>query len=131
MNTKIIPGYLGYQLTDDNQQIIGKNGRPLSLSGDPYKFANVYVNGKSGVLYLHRAVALVNVPGYFEGAYVDHIDNDPHNNEPSNLQWIRPRDNGYITKNSGSSEGLRYLICLYEERIAKLRTKLNSLEDVS
>jgi len=33
------------------------------------------------------------VDGYFEGAVVDHIDRDPTNNNPSNLQWITQSEN--------------------------------------
>ena len=33
------------------------------------------------------------VPGYFEGAVIDHIDSNPLNNNPNNLQWITQRQN--------------------------------------
>ena len=36
---------------------------------------------------IHRLVAEVYNPGYFDGAHVDHIDNNPHNNHYTNLQW--------------------------------------------
>jgi len=35
----------------------------------------------------HRLVAEVYCPGYFEGAHVDHIDNNKLNNHYTNLQW--------------------------------------------
>ena len=37
--------------------------------------------------YLHRLVAEIYVPGYFEGAHVDHIDCNKFNNHYTNLQW--------------------------------------------
>jgi hypothetical protein len=33
------------------------------------------------------------VPGYFDGAVIDHIDSHPENNNPSNLQWITQSEN--------------------------------------
>jgi len=36
---------------------------------------------------VHRLVAELYVPGYFEGAHVDHIDCNKSNNHPNNLQW--------------------------------------------
>lgn len=33
------------------------------------------------------------VPGYFDGAVIDHIDSNPLNNNPNNLQWITQSDN--------------------------------------
>lgn len=33
------------------------------------------------------------VPGYFDGAVIDHIDSHPENNHPSNLQWITQSEN--------------------------------------
>tara|TARA_R110000803_G_C11799969_1_gene299275 strand:- start:13 stop:417 length:405 start_codon:yes stop_codon:yes gene_type:complete len=36
---------------------------------------------------IHRLIAEVYVPGYFEGAHVDHIDCNPMNNHYTNLQW--------------------------------------------
>ena len=37
--------------------------------------------------YIHRLVAELYVPGYFEGAQVDHIDCNKVNNHYTNLQW--------------------------------------------
>lgn len=94
-----IPNYPGYFLTENNQ-VIGKNGRALSFTqipNGPYQFACV-MQGERGaakrtVLYLHRAIALVHVKGYFDGAHVDHIDGNPHNNNPTNLQWLTRSQN--------------------------------------
>ncbi len=36
---------------------------------------------------IHRLVAEIYTPGYFEGAHVDHIDNNKTNNHYTNLQW--------------------------------------------
>lgn len=90
-----IPNYPGYYLTEDFQ-IIGKTGRPLAQCGKVYKYVNVVTpngNTRNGTLYVHRAIALVHVPGYFDGAVVDHIDRNPTNNSIENLRWVTHREN--------------------------------------
>ena len=39
---------------------------------------------------IHRLVAEIYCPGYFEGAQVDHIDCNKLNNHYTNLQWCTP-----------------------------------------
>lgn len=43
--------------------------------------------------YVHALVAKEWVSGWFEGAIVNHLDNDPLNNLPSNLEWTTYRGN--------------------------------------
>ena len=42
---------------------------------------------------VHQLVAELYTPGYFEGAEVDHIDCNKHNNHYTNLQWCTPEYN--------------------------------------
>ena len=42
---------------------------------------------------VHRAVALAFVPGYFEGAEVNHIDENRQNNRWDNLEWVTSKQN--------------------------------------
>lgn len=53
--------------------------------------------GKTGRVYIHRIVAYTYCPGYEKGKVVDHIDNNPLNHHPSNLQWVTQSEN--ISKN--------------------------------
>lgn len=42
---------------------------------------------------VHRAVAKAFVPGYFEGAQVNHKDENRQNNRWDNLEWVTPMEN--------------------------------------
>ena len=42
---------------------------------------------------VHQMVAECYCSGYFEGAHVDHIDNNKTNNHYTNLQWCTPEYN--------------------------------------
>lgn len=44
-------------------------------------------------LYVHRAVAMAFVPGYFKGAQVNHKDENKQNNRWNNLEWVTPKEN--------------------------------------
>lgn len=127
-----IPGHDGYYLTEDNK-IIGKKGNPLSLtnSGKGHMFANVFVNGKSKLLYLHRAIALVHVKGYFEGAVVDHIDRNPKNNSISNLRWVTQKQNCSNVTKVFRNKNKRYIsrIRRYKTEILILKRKLSKSGD--
>lgn len=49
---------------------------------------------------VHRLVAEAFVPGYFDGAEVNHIDEDKHNNRWDNLEWVTRHENThYGTRN--------------------------------
>lgn len=51
-------------------------------------------------LYIHRAVAMAFVPGYFDGAQVNHKDENKQNNRWDNLEWVTPSYNvNYGTRN--------------------------------
>lgn len=123
-----IPMHKGYKLGADNA-IYGKLGKPLAVSGHPYGFVNVYINGKSAILYVHRAIALVHVPGYFEGAWIDHKDDNPLNNSPENLQWVSPKENSSHVKKKQMPERdfLKREIRDTEKAITRLSTKLHTL----
>ena len=58
-------------------------------------YANVMLKfdgGKKNFM-VHRLVAKAFVPGYFEGADVNHKDCNRQNNHADNLEWMTRRDN--------------------------------------
>lgn len=59
--------------------------------------------GKKTYYQIHRLVARYFCSGWFDGAVVNHIDSDKHNNNANNLEWVSQKDN--IHK-SYSSSGL-------------------------
>lgn len=132
-NSRSIPFYVGYRLSN-NFKVIGKSGRVLTeidTTKSGYKFVNVMFNGKSNILYLHRAVALVHVKGYFNGAFVDHIDGNPFNYTPENLRRVTPSENIKYCKNTPERilkrtqdkirklENIIIKLKLYEEKLIK------------
>lgn len=61
--------------------------------------------GKSNNKNVHRLVADAFVPGYFDGAEVNHIDEDKHNNRWDNLEWMTRYENThYGTRNERMSQ---------------------------
>jgi len=63
------------------------------LDADGYVIIDTCINGKRQAFKAHRMVAELYVDGYFEGAWIDHIDCNKQNNHPSNLQWCTPEYN--------------------------------------
>ena len=59
----------------------------------PKKKKRTYLRIGNEVQQLAFWIAKEFVDGYFDGAVVDHIDSDPTNNHPSNLQWITQSQN--------------------------------------
>ena len=56
-------------------------------NGYGYLQCSLSINNKHTKNRVHRMVAELYVSGYFEGAHVDHIDNNKINNHYTNLQW--------------------------------------------
>ena len=63
------------------------NKRKSQLTPSGYHFLRFKGDNGQANFYIHRMVAELYVPGYFEGAQVDHIDCNKTNNHYTNLQW--------------------------------------------
>ena len=42
---------------------------------------------------VHRLVGMAFVPGYREGLFINHKDENPHNNRADNLEWVTAAEN--------------------------------------
>lgn len=62
---------------------------------------HMYLNGKGRTVELARIIALTFL-GDGEGLEADHIDNDPLNDNLSNIQWLTPFENKSKAHKSGS-----------------------------
>lgn len=58
-----------------------------------YHKVQLYKNGKSQMLYIHRLVASLFIPNPENKVQVNHIDGNKENNTVSNLEWATPREN--------------------------------------
>ena len=85
-----IEGFPGYK--------IGSNGTILSnkrrkgyintfIGASGYKFATLYNNGKRSTISLHRLLATTFIPNPNNYPCINHKDENPLNNELSNLEW--------------------------------------------
>lgn len=79
------------------QDCFGRTGRRLYKGRLLKQFMGhngyLHVSIRKGHIYTHRAVAMAFVPGYFEGAFVNHIDENKLNNRADNLEWVTHFEN--------------------------------------
>ena len=81
----------------------------LSFDGKRYLNVKIYKNNKSKTIKVHQLVAITFLNHKPEGhsSVVDHIDNNPLNNELGNLQIISQRENSSKdTKGSSQYTGV-------------------------
>lgn len=104
-NIRYNPGYDVYVVNDDGVIFILYKGQILqqytrkSNTGRSYNIVNIKDHGEQ---YVHKLVAFAFYPEqYYElrkqgiKPVVDHIDNNPFNNDPNNLQWVTRSENAY------------------------------------
>ena len=102
---KLIQGS-NYSVSDKGNVINTKTSKLLrgSVNSSGYKLVQIKVNGKIKSCTIHSLVAqafLGHIPKGFKSV-VDHIDNNPLNNEASNLQIITQRENCSKDKAKGN-----------------------------
>lgn len=59
----------------------------------PYTSIQLSKKGKSKYFLVHRLVALAFIPDYFEGAVINHKDENKRNNNADNLEWCTVQHN--------------------------------------
>ena len=70
----------------------GRDIKPAMQKGG-YLFVGLKDKPRKQLVNVHRLVAKAFVPGYFEGADVNHKDCDRTNNRADNLEWVTRREN--------------------------------------
>jgi hypothetical protein len=70
------------------------------VDGGYYKVC-LYSNGVRKSAKLHRIYAAAFVPGYFDGAHINHKDGNKLNNTLTNLEWCTPKNNVIHAVNTG------------------------------
>lgn len=91
LNRKQIPGFSKYYV-DNKGHVYDCGGIEIKqYTYDDGHYNSVHViddSGKHRVIEVHRIVAKLFDPYYFEGCVVHHIDEDKHNNDISNLKCM-------------------------------------------
>lgn len=67
--------------------------KPYTKGDDKHLMVNLFINGLSNTVRVHRIVATLFVPNYKFNHVVHHIDNDPANNRYDNLMWVTQQQN--------------------------------------
>lgn len=84
-----------------------KKEKILKARKNTYGYERVVLckNSKQKDFQVHRLVAHMFIKGYFEGAEVNHIDENAENNHISNLEWCTREYNvNYGTRNKRAGE---------------------------
>lgn len=106
----ILTKYEGYLIDEDGNVFTTKRNRLLTRNYDSkgYQWIKISVNSKTICLKLHRCVqSTYDFNGYFEGAEVNHKDEDKTNNNINNLEWCTPQYNhNYGTRNIRAGKSL-------------------------
>ena len=116
------PNYKGYTILKDGT-VYGKKGQLMTQrDSGKYKEVALYYNSKMNYRRIHQLVAEVylnhTVNGY-DGLVVDHIDNNPLNNNASNLQLITAREN--VSKDRANSTNYTGVQTYYNQFNAKIK----------
>jgi hypothetical protein len=93
-NWRDIQGYGGRYQASDQGRVRGQKGTlSLQPQNSGYLVVHLYLQGTRRICTVHRLVALAFVAGHFDGAHVNHLDCDRHNNAASNLEWATRKQN--------------------------------------
>ena len=113
---KTIEGFEDYEISSDGQVYSHKSNKILSpnKSKKGYLQVSLYNNGKERKKLIHRLVAEAFITNPDNLPEVNHIDENKHNNNISNLEWCtRLYNMNYGTRNKKASEALSKPIAAY------------------
>ena len=111
---KRIDGYDNYLVSNFGNVKNSKTNRILKLINDSggYKVISLYQNKKLKIFKVHRLVGKAFLENPDNKPVIDHIDNNPSNNNVKNLRWCSQKDNlanqGKRSKNTTGFKGVAY-----------------------
>ena len=114
---RIVNAFCGeYAVTSDGMVLSNKTNRFLVQgdNGHGYRTVCICINGKPKSFYVHRLVAELFLPNPNRLPEVNHKDENPSNNDVSNLEWCTSKYNknyGNRAINFGISRG-RPVVCI-------------------
>jgi len=92
---KVIKGFENYSISNLGNVANMKTAKikkpRINTSG--YYIIDIRNNGKTATKYIHRLVAQEFIPNPTNKPCVDHIDNNPLNNNANNLRWCSNSEN--------------------------------------
>ena len=105
---KPIDGYDNYLVSNFGNVKNSKTNKIMSPATHRYGYKRITLckNGNCKNFYIHRLVALAFLENIDNKKVIDHIDNNPANNNVKNIRWATSKDNCYnqdkrITNTSG------------------------------
>lgn len=87
---KDIEGFPGYKIGTDGTILSNKRSKGYIntfIGASGYKFATLYNNGRRSTIALHRLLANAFIPNPNNLPMINHKDENPLNNDLSNLEW--------------------------------------------
>lgn len=122
-------------IPDAPEYFVFSDGRIYNKKKDlflkPFLAGNYYavkINGKNR--YIHRLAAKFFVPGYWNGAEINHKDENKGNNSAWNLEWVSHKKNcNYGTRNARAGEKHKKPIASFKNGI--LQASFESLSEAA
>lgn len=89
-----IKGFEGlYSITKDGKVYSHRTNRYVKTYKSNYEYVRLYKDSKTYHYSIHRLLAITFIPNPYNKGVVDHIDNNPFNNNLNNLQWLSQKEN--------------------------------------
>ena len=111
---KRIDGYDNYFVSNFGNVKNSKTNKILKPGNhiQGYKLINLYKNKKAKSFRVHRLVGMMFLQNPDNKSIIDHIDNNPSNNNVKNLRWCSQKDNlanqDKRTKNTTGFKGVAF-----------------------